>query len=290
MFGYVYKTVIHKPKSSLHRHFYIGQKQSSVFLDYYFGSGKKLRDYFNAHCNRKWSRHIYKEEAELLGLRCEILATAESIDELNQLEEYYVNRELSNPLCLNLMTGGLGRTVKREVIENMAKTKRNSQLKWWTNGKTIKMSQACPGDGFIQGRYIIGHNWYTNGKHNVYCAECPAGFRRGTKPTTTGKTPWNKGGRMSKEFCTNMSKIKKGKRFSIKTEIKKGEHRSLLTEFKKGHTPWNKGALGLTKANKGSFSGEHKGTKWYNNGIKNIRAHNMPDGAEWVAGMLMFKK
>lgn len=296
MFGYIYKTVIRNPKSSLHQHFYIGQKQSSIFLDYYFGSGKKLRDYFNTHCNRKWSRHIYKEEAQLLGLQCEFLATAENIDELNKLEEYYVNKELNNPLCLNLMTGGLGRTVKKEVVESMAKTKRDKQYKWWTNGKTIKMSQECPGDGFVRGKYIDGYNWYTNGEHNVYCKECPDGFRLGTKPTTTGKTPWNKG--LTKENSNKIKKIAEkqtGRKLSKEQCIKmstlyKGKHFSPKTEWKKGHKTWNKDTKGICKPNTTSFHGEHKGTKWYNNGIKNIRSYSIPDGIGWVAGMLMFKK
>lgn len=290
MFGYIYKTVIINPNSSLHQHFYIGQKQSPVFLDYYYGSGKKLRDYFNKHCNRKWSRHIYKEEAELLGLRREILATAENIDELNSLEEYYVNKELNNPLCLNLMTGGLGRVVKKEVVEGMAQTKRNAQYKWWTNGKELKVSKDCPGDGFVRGRYKDGYKWYTNGEHNVYCKECPVGFRSGTKPTTMGKIPWNKGVKMPKEFCQKMAIIRKGQRFSIKTEIKKGKHLSPNTEFKKGLIPWNKGKKGLIKANSGSFHGEHKGSRWYNNGIKNVRAHVAPVGEEWKPGMLPIKR
>lgn len=285
MFGYIYKTVIINPSSSLHQHFYIGQKQSPVFLDYYYGSGKKLRDYFNKHCNRKWSRHIYKEETELLGLHREILAVAENIDELNSLEEYYVNKELNNPLCLNLMTGGYGRVVKKEVIESMAQTKRNQHHKWWTNGKEIKMSKDCPGDHFVQGRYLKDYNWYTNGEHNVYCKECPAGFRPGTKPTTLGKTPWNKGLKMPKELCKKLSLTRKGKHFCIKNEIKRGEHRSPDTEFKKGIIPWNKGKKGLIKANSGSFHGEHKGMHWFNNGITQIRAFSKPEPG-WVCGML----
>lgn len=294
MFGYIYKTIILNPKSSLYEHFYIGQKQSPCIVEHYFGSGKKLRDYFNKHCNRKWSRHIYKEEAEMLGLHREILATAANIDELNNLEEYYVNKELDNPLCLNLMTGGLGRIVKEEVIKSMAQTKRNRQFKWWTNGKEIKMSKCCPGDGFVRGKYIDGYNWYNNGEHNVYCKECPPGFALGTKPTTIGKAPWNKGIKTNiVPWNKNLTKEKneKLKQISIKCFVaNKGKHFSAKTEFNKGHIPWNKGIKGSTKANSGSFCGEHKGTKWYNNGVKNIRALQKPSGSEWVGGMLPLKR
>lgn len=296
MFGYIYKTVIHNPKSSLHQHFYIGQKQSSVFLDYYFGSGKKLRDYFNARCNRKWSRHIYKEEAELLGLRCEMLASAENIDELNQLEAYYVDKELNNPLCMNLMTGGYGRVVKKEVIEKMAKHKREAHLVCWTNGKEIKYSKEKPGADYQKGRYLDGYNWYNNGVHNIYAKECPIGYKKGTKPTTLGKPSWNKG--LTSFTDTRVKQIaekQKGRVVSEDTRKKlstllKNKHFSQKTEWKKGHKTWNKDTKGICKPNTTSFHGEHKGTKWYNNGIKNIRAYNIPDGDEWVAGMLMFKK
>lgn len=302
MFGYIYKTVIINPNSSLHQHFYIGQKQSPAFLDYYYGSGKKLRDYFNKHCNRKWSRHIYKEEAKSLGLHREILATAENIDELNSLEEYYVNKELNNPLCLNLMTGGLGRVVKKEVVESMAQTKRNAEFKWWTNGNEIKMSQECPGDDFVRGRHKEGYNWYTNGEHNVYCKECPDGFQLGTKPTTKGRTPWNKGLKMANGWSGHCGFIPWNKGLTKHTDIRikkiaeknsintKGKHYSPRTEFKKGIVPWSKGTKGILKANSGSFHGEHKGSKWYNNGTKNVRAHVAPVGEEWKRGMLPIKR
>ena len=58
-------------------------------------------------------------------------------------------------------------------------------------------------------------------------------------------------------YFGNSSWIKKGTRFSPKTEIKigehkniinefkKGEHKSVKTEFQKGRTPWNKGLKGI---------------------------------------------
>ena len=67
----------------MHNHFYIGQKQATKIIESYYGSGRKLRDYFNKHCYRKWTRWIHSDEAKLLGLEREILDTAESIDELN---------------------------------------------------------------------------------------------------------------------------------------------------------------------------------------------------------------
>lgn len=194
MFGYIYKTTIKKENSKLFNHFYIGQKQSPVIIESYYGSGKKLRDYFNVHCYRKWSKKIHKDEVELLCLEREILATAENIDELNKLEEYYVNKELDNPLCMNLMTGGYGRIVKREVVDQMAQKKINSHMHWWTNGEKVIMAAEKPGDDYRPGRDLDGYSWFNNGIHNVYAKKCPGDdFKPGTMPTTTGKTSWNKG-------------------------------------------------------------------------------------------------
>lgn len=270
MFGYIYKTTIKNKNSKLFNHFYIGQKQGNKIIESYYGSGKKLRDYFNSHCSRKWSRKIYKDEVVLLCLEREILATAKNIDELNRLEEYYVNKELDNPLCMNLMTGGYGRIVKKEVIDQMSQKKINSHMHWWTNGKKVIMSTEKPGEDYRLGRDLDGYSWFNNGIHNVYAKECPGDdFKPGTIPTTIGKEPWNK-----KHNKINQKKSRKG------------IHNSPKTEFKKGLIPWNKNTKGKVKANKGSFHGEHKGTMWYNNGIKNIRSFTKPDGDEWVKGML----
>lgn len=302
MFGYIYKTTIKNKNSKLFNHFYIGQKQGNKIIESYYGSGKKLRDYFNSHCSRKWSRKIYKDEVELLCLERDILAIAENIDELNRLEEYYVNKELDNPLCMNLMTGGYGRVVKKEVIDQMSQKKINSHMHWWTNGEKVIMSAEKPGEDYRLGRNLDGYSWFNNGIHNVYAKECPGDdFKPGTMPTTLGKPSWNKGLKIG-DICSKNKKVYKQKSWnkgltkktdkrirqaSEKISIKnKGKHLSLKTEWKKGHIPWSKGTKGLCKPNSGSFHGEHKGTKWYNNGIKNIRSFMRPDGDEWVEGML----
>ena len=297
MFGYIYKTTIINENSSLHNHFYIGQKQANKIVESYYGSGKKLRDYFNKHCTRKWSRKIHQDEVQLLGLHREILAYAKNIEELNQLEEYYVNQELNNPLCMNLMSGGYGRIVKKEVTQAMAENKRSQKRKWWTNGTIRKYCAEKPGNDFRPGKNLDSYNWYNDGIHNVYAKECPEGFIKGTLPTTLGISPWNKG--LTKETSEKIKQIaekQKGRKISEEQRkhlsIKnKGKHFSLATEWKKGHKNWNKGLAGkgICKPNSGSFNGdEYRDTTWYNNGIKNIRAKEKPEGDEWVEGMLPY--
>lgn len=307
MFGYIYKTTIVNENSCLHNHFYIGQKQSNKIIENYYGSGKKLRDYFTKHCIRKWSRRIYPDEVRLLGLSREILDYAENIEELNQLEAYYVNQELDNPLCMNLMTGGYGRIVKKEVTQAMAENKRNQKRKWWTNGTIRKYCAEKPGDDFRLGRDLDGYSWYNNGIHSVYTKECPEGFIKGTLPVAIRRTPWNKGLKLNNYIKKGTNqKIKpwnkgltketsqKVKEIFDKVSVKnKGKHFSPNTEWKKGHKNWNTGLAGkgICKPNSGSFNGdEYRDTKRYNNGIKNIRVKRKPEGDEWVEGMLPYKR
>ncbi len=108
MYGYIYKTTINNPKSDLHNYFYIGQNKSEYVVESYYGSGPTFESYCREYMHQKHCKKISKEVAEALGLHREILAYADSMEELNELEEGFVNPELSNPLCLNKMAGGVG--------------------------------------------------------------------------------------------------------------------------------------------------------------------------------------
>ena len=294
MIGYIYKITILNKESSLYKHFYIGQKQSNKIVEGYYGSGKKIRDYLRKHLKRKSVRTIKKKEAEELGLHREILAYADSIDELNELEARYVDPELDNPFCMNVMTGGYGRVVKQEIIDEMARHKRESNLHFWTNGVMIKMSKDCPGDGYRRGRNLDGYAWYNNGTTQTYSNHKPDGWKEGRLGTSYGKSPWNKG--LTKENSSRIKRMSEKLRGRIVTEETrkklsaslKGHCYSPRTTFKKGHIPWTKGlkGKGILKKNKTSFHGEHRGMKWYNNGIEQYRGFVKPNGEGWVEGML----
>ena len=74
--------------------------------DTYYGSSPTLKKYCRKYLSKKCCSKILPEEAELLGLKREILAWAKDQDELNELEEGFVNPEIGNRFCLNRMVGG----------------------------------------------------------------------------------------------------------------------------------------------------------------------------------------
>lgn len=108
MYGYIYKITIENPESELNGCFYIGQKASEKVVENYYGSGPTLNKYYKALTHRKKCNKLHKDEAIVLGLHREILAWANSREELNELEEGYINAELNNTRCLNRMNGGSG--------------------------------------------------------------------------------------------------------------------------------------------------------------------------------------
>lgn len=108
MYGYIYKTTINNSESELNGCFYIGQKASPVVVENYYGSGPTLKKYFQSVAKRVKCNKLHKDEAIALGLQREILAWANTREELDELEAGYVNPMLENPLCLNRMIGGSG--------------------------------------------------------------------------------------------------------------------------------------------------------------------------------------
>lgn len=89
VYGYVYK-ITHAPS----KRYYIGQRKSSdPEKDNYWGSGKIWTRIFRSHPKEEFVK--------------EILATANSGDELNKLEKEYVGDLFrQDELCMNLTAGG----------------------------------------------------------------------------------------------------------------------------------------------------------------------------------------
>lgn len=113
-FGYIYK-ITHIPTGR----YYIGQHRSSKFDQGYWGSGVVIRKLLNRHNKTEFFR--------------EVLAWAETREELNFLESKYVDKKsLFDKKCLNQKTGG-----NMFVMSNSAKIKLSASLKGNKNATHI---------------------------------------------------------------------------------------------------------------------------------------------------------
>ena len=120
-YGYIYKTTNIKTGQ-----FYIGQHKikDNEKLEDYLGSGTHLL------------RQL-KNTPKTMYLK-EILQFCKDNNELNDLESYYCNSfVVSNPLCMNIKTGGNHFKANKSSIEKMLETKRknNSFSKYWLGKK-----------------------------------------------------------------------------------------------------------------------------------------------------------
>lgn len=102
MYLFVYKTT-HK-----NGRYYIGRHQTKNLNDGYLGSGD-------------WVKSI-KDRSTLSR---EILVEANSLEELHQLEEYYINLHWDDPKCMNILKSSRGLTSEKS---------RNIQLEMVKNG------------------------------------------------------------------------------------------------------------------------------------------------------------
>lgn len=85
MYLFIYKT------THTNGRYYIGRHQTNNINDGYLGSGK-------------WVSGIKDKSA----LTREILTEVSSIDELHQIEEYYINLHFDDPLCMNFNRSSVG--------------------------------------------------------------------------------------------------------------------------------------------------------------------------------------
>lgn len=253
MFGYIYKTTIINPSSKLHNHFYIGQKQSITVVENYYGSGRKLRDYIKKHINKSNFKNINSKEAESLGLHREILASAEDINELNTLEAKFVNQELDNPLCLNLMTGGFGRVVKKEVISRMRKTKLEGEYHWFTDGVNRFLCKNCPVNCWrVENKYVKPKLFHTD-------------FARKLHNKMINQQKYHNSDKSQNKF--------------VSTQFKPGHINNYIIKIDNKTYIKQKNGLKQMTRNKTSFTGdEFKGMMWFTNGKKNIRSFVCPKG------------
>ena len=108
-----------------------------------------------------------------------------------------------------------------------------------------------------------------------------------------GKPAYNKGKHISEETRTKLSEARKGKHHSAETrkkmseahinKQKSAETRKKLSEARKGKHLSEETRKKMSEANKGKNYWT-KGTHWYNNGVKCIKAKTCPEG--FVKGKL----
>lgn len=264
MFGYIYLVT-----NNIDNKKYIGKRESSEFDKYYWGSGKYLQNAIHKYGKENFSR--------------EILAWAETKEELCRLEEEYILKydAIDSPEYYNLTKGGIG-------------------------GGSI---------GEDNGAY--GKHWYTNGEEQILCFEqdCPEGWHPGYSESRKKQIQQiNLGRKFSDEhrkqlseahkaspvrsmlgkhqseyFKQRMSEIHKGK--TIPPEMRKRISETLKDGYKQGRITKHLGrkvseetrkkiSEALTGSTRGPHTEEtkrkismknsilHKGRIWINNGIE----------------------
>ena len=182
-YGYIYK-ITHIPSGR----YYIGQHKSETFDEDYWGNGRIIKNMYLHHDKSEFSREVIK--------------WAYSAEELNLLEQEFVNEEtVLDKNCLNLKTGGdvcifteelknrVRKAMTKEVrkkISDKAKARVVSEEQKMKTSKALK-GRPSPFKGKVASdetrkklsKAITGRKWFTNGKENKFVRNCPKGYYRG---------------------------------------------------------------------------------------------------------------
>lgn len=229
-YGYIYK-IVHLPSG----HYYIGQHKGG-FDNKYWGSGRVINLFIKKYPIKEFSR--------------EILAWANSQEELNSLEEHYIGDKFAkDSMCLNLKSGGEGHEFSKETKQKMKdcfneekKQKYKNMLKErWKNSDV--MQRALASESFKEkmrkrmkgNKNLLGHKHTAKTRKKMSENSARLGFR--------GKH-------------TDQTKEK----LSEKTRL-----RNLCDqEYRAKHSAW--------------LSSHNKGRQWFNNGVINKFCYECPDG------------
>lgn len=109
-FGYIYKITLPDGR------FYFGKKEKPKELDYYYGSGRIISDWFKKHTNRR-SCNCPSKYAKKIGVKREVIWWASNRECLKCMEKIIIgNLYKNNSNCINLCQGGTfgGATPKTE--------------------------------------------------------------------------------------------------------------------------------------------------------------------------------
>lgn len=123
MYGYIYKITFPNGSFGLKEEcFYIGQKKSTSIVETYFGSGKKVQDWFAKRGLNSRNCNVLK--ASNYGVHREILAIAKNQEELNFLEFMFIKPFLGSTNCLNLCNGGNMPKITNELKQKISECTR----------------------------------------------------------------------------------------------------------------------------------------------------------------------
>lgn len=115
MYGYVYKIT-----NKINNKYYIGKRVKSSFDENYWGSGVNIKRALDKYGKENFYR--------------EILDTAESDEELNEKEKFYIgDYYLTDELCYNLTEGGKNNKRSPEVHRRQGETLKAS----YASGKVV---------------------------------------------------------------------------------------------------------------------------------------------------------
>lgn len=233
-YKYVYKTTCLVENSELFNHYYIGQHKTNNLDDGYFGSGKLISRYFKEYGIK-----------EGVTVKKEILAFAETHDELNKLERYFIGYKWKeDKLCLNRKTGGGQYEITDTTIKKISET-----LKVTSPNKGKHLPEET------RKKISKSHK----GKHLT--EECKRKMSLSTKGIK----------KHSEETKRKISEGNKGKRLSDETkekirQIQLGRHHTVETKERLRQANLGKH---LSEEAKRKQSEALKNRKCINNGIKN---------------------
>ena len=204
MYGYIYKTT-----NLINDKYYIGKHKSESFDSSYYGSGIAF-----TRALKKYGKENFKRE---------ILAWCESKEELNEKEKYYIAL-LRSDKCYNIANGGDGGDIWSTLTEEQKKQaneKRRYSLTHLspeaTEARRYKAMMVWKGKHLPEemkqkiSQTLMGHkvsqetrDKISKIKKDFYQTERGKNVLEKIHTFKKGNIPWNKGQKLSDEYCEIM--------------------------------------------------------------------------------------